>query len=350
MINTGTKLKATFAAMLATTVAWAGNPQRAGEAGASEMLINPFARTAGFAESNIAFVDGAESIFTNIAGLASIERMDLTFANTQWFSGTGIQLNTVGFATKVGDQGVLGIGLQSIDMGTWEVTTEEQPNGTGATISPQTLLINLGYAQQFTDRIQGGVNVKLYNSAIANLSTIGLAFDAGVQYRTGDKKEYQFGITLRNVGPAIGYAGDGHDLTLSVPTFGVPYEQTYQSRAAAFELPAQLRIGGGYDLHLVDEQILTFAAAFTSNSFDKDEYGVGLQYSMKKYAQFRLGYRLLDNRVDGTRNNAMTGIAGGFSFNMPLSADGNTVFSLDYGYRHTNPFNGIHVIGARITL
>ena len=33
--------------------AFAGNPQRAGSAGASELLINPFARSSGWADVNI---------------------------------------------------------------------------------------------------------------------------------------------------------------------------------------------------------------------------------------------------------------------------------------------------------
>ena len=39
---------------------FAGNPQRAGQAGASELLINPWARNSGLASANVAGVRGLE--------------------------------------------------------------------------------------------------------------------------------------------------------------------------------------------------------------------------------------------------------------------------------------------------
>ena len=44
----------------------AGNPQRAGSAGASELLINPFARSAGWGGVNVAGVSGVDASFMNI--------------------------------------------------------------------------------------------------------------------------------------------------------------------------------------------------------------------------------------------------------------------------------------------
>jgi hypothetical protein len=51
------KLKSYIAAFLSVAVmgtANAGNPQRAGSAGAGELLINPFARSAGWGSVNVA--------------------------------------------------------------------------------------------------------------------------------------------------------------------------------------------------------------------------------------------------------------------------------------------------------
>ena len=45
---------------------FAGNPQRAGQAGASELLVNPWARTSGWAGSNVAGVRGLEGIYSNV--------------------------------------------------------------------------------------------------------------------------------------------------------------------------------------------------------------------------------------------------------------------------------------------
>lgn len=346
------KLKVYFTALLAAatvSTAFAGNPQRAGSAGASELLINPFARSAGWGSVNIAGATGMDATFLNIAGIAATNAStQVTFNNTQWLVGAGIQVNSATLVQRVSDVGVLSMGLNAFDYGEWEVTTEDQPEGTGATISPQSLVINIGYAQKFTDNIYGGANVKLYSSSISNLNTNGVCFDAGVQYRTGEDDRYKFGITLKNVGPGISYQGDGFGVVLNVPTYGVPYTQTFESRSARFELPTQLSIGGSYDWILPKGKV-TGALNFSSNAFEKDTYHAGVQYSLKELFQVRVGYVAADNRADGISTSAINGLCGGFSFNVPNEDGGG--FAIDYGFRGTTgAFGGIHTIGARIDM
>ena len=125
--------------------AFAGNPQRAGSAGASELLINPFARSAGWGSVNVAGASGMDASFVNIAGIAAFDgKSQVTFNNTQWLVGAGIAMNSATLIQRVSDVGVLSLGLSAFDYGQWEVTTENQPEGTGATISPQSLIINMG--------------------------------------------------------------------------------------------------------------------------------------------------------------------------------------------------------------
>lgn len=326
--------------------AFAGNPQRAGSAGANELLINPWAGSSGMADANISSVQGVEATFINIAGLAFTEGTQVSFSNTQWLIGSGISINNAAIGQKVGDNGVMSIGIQSFDYGEWEVTTESLPDGGAGTISPSAIVFSLAYAQKFTESIYGGINLKVYNSSISNLSATGVAVDAGVQYITGDEKEFKFGITLKNVGPSFGYSGDGLDITLSVPQGG--YAQSFASRSADFELPTQLSMGGSYDWN-IDPEIhrLTFALAFISNSFEKDAYSVGVEYGFKDWLGVRAGYRLFDNRADGENTNALAGPTAGITFNAPM---GNTDFRFDYAYRMTNNFGGVHTFGAALIL
>jgi hypothetical protein len=339
------------AGILALAPAFAGNPQRAGSAGAAELLINPWAQTTGFGGANVSSVRGVESSYLNIAGMAHVEKTEVQFVSTQWLVGSGINISSFGLNQKVGTNGVLGFSLMNFGYGEWEVTTANNPEGTGATIAPNSLVLGLGYAQQFTQSIFGGVNIKVYNSNILNLNVTGVCFDAGIQYHTGDRKEWKFGISLRNVGPSISYGGDGMDLTLPVPHAG--YTQTFRSRSAAFELPANLQLGGSYDYFFskASSDRLTFAASFTSNSFEKDLFHFGLEYAgFKDMAMIRLGYIVPDNRFDGESTTAMHGLAAGFSVNAPLGKETDSKFGIDFSYRHTVVFNGIYSIGARFTL
>mgnify|MGYP002056963430 CR=1 FL=1 len=82
------------ACMMFSTAATAGNPDRAGSAGAGQLLINPWAQSNGMAGTNMAITAGLEGSFLNAAGLAFVNQTELRFANTQYLSGSGISLNT----------------------------------------------------------------------------------------------------------------------------------------------------------------------------------------------------------------------------------------------------------------
>lgn len=116
-------------ALLAALSAFAGNPVRSGSAGASELLVNPWARTAGWGEGNTANVRGFEGLYGNVAGIARIDGMQVGFANTQWLMGSGITLNAGSLVTPTGNGGMLGIHITSMNYGDIEVTTENQPDG-----------------------------------------------------------------------------------------------------------------------------------------------------------------------------------------------------------------------------
>jgi len=73
--------------LVVTSSTFGGNPVRSGSAGASELLINPWARTASWAEGNTANVMGLESLYGNIAGLAFTDGLQAGFANSQWLVG-----------------------------------------------------------------------------------------------------------------------------------------------------------------------------------------------------------------------------------------------------------------------
>lgn len=341
------KIATVFCLVGLVSTAYAGNPQRAGQAGAPELLINPWARSAGWGGVNIAGVSGVESSFINIAGIANTNGTEVSFVNTQWLVGAGIGINAAGFNQSVGDNGVLSANFVSFDYGSWDRTTVENPEGGIGSISPSTAIIGLGYAQKFTESIRGGVNIKIYTTSIVDMTVTSASVDAGVQYVTGNRDQMKFGITLKNIGPSATYEGEGQSVTLVVPQGG--YAQEFNERSESFELPATLSLGGSYDFEF-DQQRLTVAGAFQSNSFEKDIYTVGAEYSWKEIVSVRAGYNFFDNRSYAESTTVFNGINAGVSFDVPLSKDNDNSFQLDYAYRSTDFFSGVHSIGVSIIL
>jgi len=333
--------------LVVTSCAFGGNPVRSGSAGASELLINPWSRTASWAEGNTANVVGLESLYGNIAGLAFTDGLQAGFANSQWLVGSGIQLNAAAFAAPTGNDGVLGIHITNMNYGDIDVTTTDLPDGGAGTYRPTASIIGIGYSKKFTQSIFGGINIKLYSSSISNLTATGVCFDAGVQYVTGDNRDFKFGITLRNIGPSFGYAGDGMAIVLPVPSGS--HTSTFNNRSQSFELPTQLAIGASKRVDIDSKNRLNIAANFISNSFKKDQITGGLEFDHNDIFQVRFGYAFFDNRYDGMATEALSGPAAGFSVNAPTGNGGK--LQINYAYRLTNSaFMGVHTIGAILIL
>jgi hypothetical protein len=333
-------------------VAKGGNPDRAGQAGAPELLVNPWARCSGWAGANSGSVRGIEAGYLNIAGTAFTKKTELVFARTNLLSGSGLASNTFGLSQRVGTSSVISFGVNSISAGEIQVTTVDLPEGDGSKISPQFITINFSYAKEFSHSIYGGLNVKVLSEGIPNASAQGVAFDAGIQYVTGKNDQIKFGISMKNVGPPMKYTGDGLSFrfTNTIVNSSVPYETTAEQRSENFEMPSLVNIGGTYDFKLTTDHRLTAAATFTSNSFTKDQYALGMEYGFKTYFMIRGGYQYEEGISDfNTRTTAYTGPCGGVTLEVPLGKNGIT-FGVDYSFRATTLFNNTHSFGARISL
>lgn len=328
-----------------------GNEDRSGQAGASQLLINPWARSAGWGGVNIASVRGVESIYLNVAGAAFVKKTEVAFTNTQYLKGSEISINALGISQKVGASGVISISLMSMDLGDIPITTESTPEGGTGTYSPQFLNFGVSYSKEFSNSIYGGISVKSISESISDLKASGFAFDVGIIYQTGNnenKDNLKFGISLKNVGSPMKYSGDG--LAVKVASLSGNYQLTVEQRSEKFEIPSLVNIGISYDFALAANHKLTTAAGFVSNSFTSDTYGLGLEYTFKKLFSLRGGYVYEQNLSSAEESLTVSnGITGGVSFEVPLGKSGKS-FGIDYSYQTTRYFDGTHRIGARITL
>ncbi len=334
---------------LAAGSAMAGNPDRAGSAGATQLLMNPWARSNGWSLANSASLTGVEGMFGNVAGLAHVRKTELLFTSTRWLEGSGVTVNAVGFGQKLGESGVIGISATTLSFGDLPVTTIDQPEGGLGTFSPTQANIGLAYSKAFSNSIYGGLLVRVVSESVANARTSGVCFDAGIQYVTGPTDNIHFGIALKNVGPAMAFSGDG--LAVQGLLVGGDHTLTLEQRSAEFELPSMMNIGAAYDFNFTELHRLTVAGTFVSNSFTKDQFSLGAEYAFKKMIHVRAGYLYEKDVADvDLRETVFTGPSAGISVDFPFGEEKKNAIAIDYGYRATNPFNGVHSIGVRLSL
>ena len=351
-------LSKTFVSAMALSLSlntFAGNEDRIGSAGASELLINPWARSSALGDAGIASGIGLGATFTNIAGLAFTDKTEIAFDRTSWLGGSGININVAGIAQRISESTVMALSVMSMNFGEVDITTVELPEGGVGTYAATYSNINVGFAHEFSNSIYGGLNIKVISESIANVGATGVAFDAGIRYVTGEQDHIKFGITLKNVGPTMSMSGDG--LALSILHKETGQIATLQQRSADFELPSLLAIGASYDFNFTETQKLTLSAGFSANSFSADQYRIGADYGLEiPMASFHLmmGY-VYENGIFnqelayGSRVTALSGFSAGLSVDAKVG-ENKSLLGIQYTYRNARPFGGIHTIGLTINL
>ena len=361
-----TFLSAVFTLVCCATII-AGNPDRQGESGAAELLLNPWARSAGLHSMNTSTISGLESMRLNIAGLSRLEGREVAVTNLRLYEGSDVRMNAIGFGNKIGKNSAFGVTLSSMDFGEIQTTTTDRPEGTGSTFSPSFFHIGLGYSYIYDNKISVGLLVRGVSESLQNVRAFGFAIDAGVQYVTGEDDNFRLGISLRNVGSPMSFSGQGLATAVTAP--GSDFPLIVEQRAERFELPSQLNIGVSYDFFLrhnsikpigeeaaadpVDskpskEFILRVLGNFTSNAFSRDQIGVGAELIWNRMFTLRAAYREEIGDTGFIEDNIYTGLAVGGSVEIPFSKSGASRIGVDYAYRTTDPFRGSHNFTLRL--
>jgi len=373
--------------------AMAGNRDRSGQAGAQHLLIDPWARSAGWSSCGVAETRGLESVFSNIAGLAFAKRTEISYSRTQYLAGSGggININAFGIAQGLTyknketghktDLGTIAISVFAMGFGDIFRTTEERPDGDGSIFSPKLNTIGIHYAKSFNKFIHGGISFKIINESISDLHANGIGIDIGVQYLSGPYENFKIGVVLQNLGLPITYRGDGK--SVKGVQIGNKYEASFEYKEAAFELPALLTIGLSYDFLIFSPEFqklnkedkkaegltrkdaihrITLAGAFTANAYSRDNFALGIEYGFMRYLQIRAGYliqsfekRTIDGKdlIFANQDSFYLGPSAGVTVGVPLTKKGkgnNQQLLIDYAYRFTNFWKGSHYIGLKICL
>lgn len=340
---------------LISAISYAGENRKRGSAGATELLMNPWTKSAGYAGANTAGIRGIEAMRFNVAGIADTSGMSLGYSYTSYMAGADISSGAFGFTQSVGKTGTLGMSVNFFQLGEFIETTVDQPEGTGITFSPTYFNLGLAYSKRFSESIKGGILVRMVSERIRNVSTSAVVVDAGIQYQPKEMDKFRFGVSLRNVGSSMQFLGDGL-LSRGSINKGNQYDQSLQQRSAKFEVPTVLYIGAAYDVYRTEDKQhnLTIMSTFNSNSYTKDRYLFGAEYAFKNMFVFRAGFDYYGKMYsDDLFEN--TDVTGGPSAGITLKkayGEGDIAkeYAISYSYSHTSILSGTHSLGLSLDL
>jgi len=321
-----------------------GGQNRAGTSGAPELRIPVGAKYLALAGSPIANVTSLEAIYWNPAGLDfSPNSANALFSYRSYIA--DMNINSISASGRLGDLGSFGLSFRSLNIGDINVTTMDQPDGTGQIFSPTYFVLGLTYSKQLTDRVAIGANINLVNETIDRVSASTISFDIGVQYRDMlQVPGLDLGVVVKNLGSPIKY--DGNALFVNADVSGANRGPTYYKLdASTAELPSEIAVGLSYQRKLDEENTLTLSGSFTNNNYTYDDYRLGLEYTFKNIFYVRGGYLWSPQSTDNTPNIFQDYTLGA---GLNLKQFSGLDIAVDYAYVPVKYFDANHVFSISL--
>ena len=151
---------AIFLLLFVTFDVFAAGGNRTGTGGAAQLLIPVGARGIALGGANLAGTTGIDALYWNPAGVAiSNHNVDVTFSHMNYIADIGVEYGAV--AAKIEGLGTFALAIKNLSIGEIPVTTTSNPDGTGATFSPQMMTAGITFSRALTENISVGVTGNL---------------------------------------------------------------------------------------------------------------------------------------------------------------------------------------------
>ncbi|MBI1925850.1 PorV/PorQ family protein [Candidatus Poribacteria bacterium] len=331
-----------------------------GTTGAQFLKIGPDARAEGLGGAFGAVSNDVNAIYWNPAGLSHIQKNSLSNTYTVWLGDT--RYNFLAFATPVEKVGTIAASVTALTMPQMEITTLENPDGTGLWFDAGDWAVSLAYARQLYDRskthgteeggarLSFGINTKLIYQKIYRESAKGVAVDVGTLYYTG-WRSLRIGMCLSNFGPDMSFSGP--DLKTGTQIGGTerfgeynPFPDTTNPTRTAtldtttFAMPINFRVGVAYDIVDQGDHFLTLALDGNHPNDNNERLHIGAEYWYKKAGSIRVGYkfRLGEKEI---RKNEEENITLGLGLNLNVKT---VNLILDYAFANFDLLEQAHHI------
>jgi len=293
----------------------------------------------------VANATGMDAVYWNPAGLGmSDNTVDVIFSNRSYIA--DINSNYFGVATTLGSLGKVGVTARTLDLGDIEETTVFEADGTGQIFTPNFLTLGLTFSRRLSDRTSVGMNINVLSESFGRVSSSGLAFDLGVQYKgLFDMENLDVGFVLKNFGRPMQYDGEGLGVYADAQDGTRPVEY-YKIDAAEADLPFAFDLSAAYSL-----ASLTLGASYTSNYYATDVTRLLVTYEVAGMAALRAGYQMSaaaqdDPDEDWTYENPFDGLS--FGGSLMLSQLIGMNLTVDYAYLPGGVFDANQVIALRM--
>ncbi len=283
----------------------AGEFGQVATSGAQFLKLNFDPRATALGYSGASIVSNAAAVYTNIAGTAFVQGADVNFTYMPWFA--DIKMMSAAAAYNVEGVGVLSAhfaGFSSKE----DITTIEQPNGTGEQYSIANIILGVGIARSVMENLVVGFQAKYFRESYYYHSATAIAFDLGTNYSLGFAGS-RLALTLQNFGPNV------RPLSGSYADYS---DNNIQKSFTDSPLPVTFRASFTSEPLTGDQYRIRFAADLVHPNDNVEHYNIGTEIVLMDAIAVRGGLML---NYDDERFAAGIGLDGSKFFGSGIRID-----------------------------
>jgi len=329
-INTRIKFLLSIALIAAAVVpdpAPAQTIKKVGTSAATFLRIPVGARASGMGSSFVSMMNDPAATYWNPSIMSSLNSNALVVDHSLWMP--GIYFDYAGLVIPVENLGTFGISATILHTDEMEVTTVEEPMGTGETFTASSFALGFSYSRKLTDRFSIGGTFKYIRETIFNSAAAGIAFDVGTIYET-PFAGIRLGASISNFGTKMQMSGEDLNVRVDIAPDQEGNNQSVVGKLNTdeFDLPLIMRIGISGELIRTEDFRFTLSADGINPNDNSQSMNLGGEAGfLKEKILLRSGYK--DLFLDENE----TGLTFGVSVN-EINVFGDVLVTFDYAYQN----------------
>jgi hypothetical protein len=308
-----------------------------GSAGANFLKIPVEPVGTALGNSLVASARGVEGLYWNPGALAFTEGTEVLLSRVNWVSDTRVSF--FGIAQNLGP-GTLGLSMTALTMDEMEITTETQPNGTGAFFNSGSYAVGLSYGLKIIDQFSFGGTAKYVYEYIWETNGSTFAFDFGSVYIT-NFYNMRIGMRLANFGGDVIFGGSPIDTKSDVIAqsgISYSYDPRLERVSKEYPLPQIFNVGISIEPLQSEGHKLTLTAAVNDPNDNNSQLEFGGEYVWQEMIFLRMGYKSGFDEQTVSLGLGVRASLGGISS------------QVDFAYASFGRLGSISVLGLRVGL
>ncbi len=230
----------------------------------------------------------------------------------RWFGSSNFA--SVRYGMAAGERGAWMAGIRYINYGSMTATS---PDGTETgTFSPQDIVFEGAYSHDFTDRLRGGIMMKMVYSNYEQYSAFAIATDLGINYYN-EEHDLSFSAVVKNLGGQVKRFDQAYDrlpIDLQLGYMQGLGSSPFSLSITAWHLTKWDLPYYSHDKNDPDNQ-QTKKSSFGSNLFRHLIFGIQYQPSETFYLDLAYNYKQRTD-MSGYSRNFLSGFSAGLGLNV----------------------------------